>query len=73
MDRIATSIKNRLSLRAPQTESLKILADLVGKLTLQKDVDLQTELDKRSRWSSLLLTHVGVKSELILSSKPSTL
>lgn len=46
MDRIATSIKNRLSLRAPQTESLEILADLVGKLTLQKDVDLQTELDK---------------------------
>jgi len=46
MDRIATSIKNRLSLRAPQTESLEILVDLVGKLTLQKDVDLQTELDK---------------------------
>ena len=46
MDRIANSIKNRLSLRAPQTESLEILADLVGKLTLQKDVDLQTELDK---------------------------
>jgi type III restriction enzyme len=46
MDRIATSIKNRLSLRAPQTESLKILADLVGKLTLQKDVDLRTEIDK---------------------------
>jgi len=46
MDRIATSIKNRLSLRAPQTESLEILADLVGKLTLQKDVDLQTKLDK---------------------------
>ena len=46
MDRIATSIKNRLSLRAPQTESLAILADLVDKLTLQKDVDLQTKLDK---------------------------
>ncbi|MBA3018298.1 MAG: hypothetical protein FP811_09170 [Desulfobacteraceae bacterium] len=46
MDRISTSIKNRLSLRVPQTESLKILVDLVGKLTLQKDVDLQTELDK---------------------------
>ena len=46
MDRIATSIKNRLSLREPQTESLEILADLVGKLTLQKDVDLQIELDK---------------------------
>ena len=46
MDRIATSIKNRLSLRPPQTESLKILAELVGKLTLQKGVDLQTELDK---------------------------
>jgi type III restriction enzyme len=46
MDRIANSIKNRLSLRPPQTESLEILAELVGKLTLQKDVDLQTELDK---------------------------
>jgi type III restriction enzyme len=46
MDRIATSIKNRLSLRAPQAESLKILAELVGKLTLHKDVYLQTELDK---------------------------
>ncbi|MBU4414059.1 MAG: DEAD/DEAH box helicase family protein [Proteobacteria bacterium] len=46
MDRIATSIKNRLSLRAPQTESLEILTDLVGKLTLQKDVDQQTELNK---------------------------
>jgi len=46
MDRIATSIKNRLSLRAPQTKSLEILADLVDKLTLQKDVDLQTELGK---------------------------
>ncbi|MBW2664474.1 MAG: DEAD/DEAH box helicase family protein, partial [Deltaproteobacteria bacterium] len=46
MDRIATFIKNRLSLRPPQTESLEILAELVGKLTLQKEVDLQTELDK---------------------------
>ncbi len=46
MDRIATSIKNRLSLRAPQAESLAILTDLVGKLTLQKDVDLQIALDK---------------------------
>ena len=46
MDRIAASIKNRLSLRSPQTESLKILAELAGKLTLQKDVELQTELDK---------------------------
>ena len=46
MDRIATSIKNRLSLRAPQTESLAILTDLVDKLTLQKDVDLQIALDK---------------------------
>jgi type III restriction enzyme len=46
MDRIATFIKNRLSLRPPQTESLEILAELVGKLTLQKDIDLQIELDK---------------------------
>ena len=46
MDRIVTSIKNRLSLRVPQADSLKILADLVGKLFLQKNVDLQTELNQ---------------------------
>lgn len=36
MDRIANSIKNRLSLRHPQAESLNILAELADKLTLKK-------------------------------------
>ena len=36
MNRIATSIKNRLSLRQPQAESLNILAELTDKLTLKK-------------------------------------
>lgn len=46
MDRIATSIRNRLSLREPQAKSLEILAELVDKLTLQKDADLKTERGK---------------------------
>src|SRR3990170_8953793 len=36
MDRIAINIKNRLSLRPPQTDSLNILAELADKLTLKK-------------------------------------
>lgn len=36
MNRIATSIRNRLSLRPPQAESLNILAELTDKLTLKK-------------------------------------
>ena len=36
MDKIANSIKNRLSLRPPQDESLNILAELVDKLTLKR-------------------------------------
>ena len=46
MNRIANSIKNRLSLRPPQAESLGILAELADTLSLQKNVDLATELDK---------------------------
>ncbi|MDO8721837.1 MAG: DEAD/DEAH box helicase family protein, partial [Syntrophales bacterium] len=46
MNRIATSIKNRLSLRSPQTESLGILAALVDTLPLQKNIDLTAELEK---------------------------
>ena len=46
MNRIANSIKNRLSLRYPQAESLRILNDLTDKLTLEKDIDLTTELEK---------------------------
>ena len=46
MNRIATSIKNRLSLRPPQEKSLNILAELADKLTLKKNVDLTAELEK---------------------------
>ena len=46
MNRIANSIKNRLSLRAPQAESMNILADLETKLTLKKGEALVTELAK---------------------------
>ena len=46
MNRIASSIKNRLSLRPPQEESLNILAGLMDSLALQKDCDLSAELEK---------------------------
>lgn len=46
MNRIAISIKNRLSLRPPQTESLNILAELADKLELKKNADLNAELEK---------------------------
>ncbi len=36
MDKIAVSIRNRLSLRPPQEESLNILANLSNKLSLAK-------------------------------------
>jgi type III restriction enzyme len=46
MNRTANSIKNRLSLRWPQTESLNILAELSDKLELKKTVKLVEELAK---------------------------
>ena len=46
MNRIANNINNRLSLRAPQTESLEILAGLAEELNLEKSVDLSKELAK---------------------------
>lgn len=46
MNRTATNIRNRLSLRPPQEESLGILADLADKLELKKNVDLESELTK---------------------------
>ncbi len=46
MDKIANAIRNRLSLRPPQEESLNILADLADKLTLKKNADLSAELEK---------------------------
>jgi type III restriction enzyme len=45
MDRIATIIRNRLSLRQPQEDSLTILSQLTGKLSLKKDCNLDTELE----------------------------
>lgn len=46
MNRITNTIKNRLSLRPPQEKSLSILAELVDKLSLKKDADLPSELEK---------------------------
>jgi type III restriction enzyme len=46
MNRIANSIKNRLSLRPPQAESLRILAKIADTLSLQKNPDLTAELEK---------------------------
>lgn len=46
MNRISQSIKNRLSLRQPQADSLNILAELVDMLPLKKNNDLPTELEK---------------------------
>jgi len=40
MNRIANQIKNRLSLRAPQSISLDILSILADKLDLKKGADL---------------------------------
>ncbi|MFZ6006159.1 MAG: DEAD/DEAH box helicase [Nitrospirota bacterium] len=45
MNRIANSIKNRLSLRPPQADSLNILAELADKIPLTKNNDLAAALD----------------------------
>lgn len=46
MDKHATYIKNRLSLRPPQVESLKILGSITDNLDLKKNSDLDTEKEK---------------------------
>ena len=46
MNRIAASIRNRLSLRPPQADSLEILAILADALVLQKNADPAPELEK---------------------------
>lgn len=46
MNKIANSIKNRLSLRPPQADSVNILTDLTDKLILQKNANLYEELQK---------------------------
>lgn len=44
--KIFHQIKNRLSLRKPQSDSLEIIAELADKLELKKDVDVVVELEK---------------------------
>src|SRR3989337_4379031 len=46
MNGISESIKNRLSLRQPQADSLNILAELADMLSLKECNDLPTELEK---------------------------
>ena len=46
MNKTAQIIKNRLSLRAPQAESLEILSKLADELELNNEVDLMAELKK---------------------------
>lgn len=46
MNKTAQYIKNRLSLRYPQEESLKILVDIADKLTLKKSAPFDIELEK---------------------------
>ena len=46
MNRVAASIRNRLSLRQPQAISLGILSELADTLSLQKNPDLTVELEK---------------------------
>ena len=43
--RIQRQITQRLSLRSPQEQSLAILADVVSKIDLGKDIDLETALE----------------------------
>lgn len=46
MNKTFLMIKNRLSLRQPQTDSLEILEYLVNELEMKKDIDLKVELEK---------------------------
>lgn len=46
MNAISKNIKQRLSLRAPQRDSLDIITKLVEELELKKEVDLVQELEK---------------------------
>src|SRR3989337_694509 len=62
MNRIAQSIKNRLSLRPPQADSLNILAELTDKLTLNKHTP--NPLSRGEYKSPLLGGDLGVGSFL---------
>ncbi len=44
MNRTANQIKNRLSLRQPQADSLDILSTITDTLTLKKNADIESEL-----------------------------
>ena len=46
MNSTATYVRNRLSLRPPQEESLRILSELAAELTLKKNADLAGEMAK---------------------------
>ena len=59
MDKHAIYIKNRLSLRPPQTESLEILAGITDRLTLRKDCDLAEEQGKILSYIAELAAETG--------------
>lgn len=59
MDKYAINIKNRLSLRSPQTESLKILAEIANILPLNKDADLAVEQQKVVDYTGMLAEKTG--------------
>ena len=62
MDKHAAYIRNRLSLRPPQTESLEILAGLADILPLRKNVDLATEQEKIRDYAALRAAEKGADS-----------
>lgn len=59
MDKHAAYIKNRLSLRPPQTASLEILAGLVDVLPLQKNANLATEQEKVRAYTAQIAVENG--------------
>ncbi|MHC1698979.1 MAG: DEAD/DEAH box helicase [Geobacteraceae bacterium] len=59
MDTHATYIKNRLSLRPPQTESLKILAGIADILPLKKNADLAAEQEKVLNFNEEMAVQTG--------------
>jgi type III restriction enzyme len=59
MDSHALYIKNRLSLRPPQIESLEILAGIVERLALNKDADLAQEQQSILDYTGALATTSG--------------
>lgn len=59
MDKHATYIKNRLSLRPPQTESLEILTGLADILQLRKKADLASEQEKVRDYTAVRAVEKG--------------